>query len=489
MTPKENQTDALPGSSVQNGDEKQGLRSGDVEKLEGTVSALLVQVDQQTEYFKHEIAGLLAQVSALRDASIEEIDRDELVLQLRTANQNLVIATFDAQDMQAAAEALTIRQDEFLAMLAHELRNPLAPIAMANEYLGTVKDAHPALPEVRAIIDRQINNMTQIVDELLDVSRVKTGKITLRKHALLLSEVIDGAIETSQPFADKRHQKLSVEVRVDLRIDLPDNLQTNRIMVDGDLVRLVQAFSNLLINATKFTQEYGNITVSTSRLANTVTVLIKDNGVGIAPELQPFIFDLFTQGPRSLERTEGGLGVGLSLVRTIVELHGGTVDVNSEGDGLGSEFRIQLPISDEKLLHHGTALPMQIPARTCRILVIEDNADTNNLLNDILAQEGHIMTSALDGHSGLALAKENTYDVIICDIGLPGMSGYEVIEQLRLHSSKPLPRLIAMTGYNQPGNQARATEAGFDHYLVKPVAMNNLRNLIPTDESQIIDGK
>jgi two-component system, sensor histidine kinase len=300
--------------------------------------------------------------------------------------------------------------------------------------------------------------------------------------------VIDGAIETSQPYADKRHQHLSVDVRVDLQIDLPDDLQDNRIIVDGDLVRLVQAFSNLLINATKFTQEYGNITVSTSRLGNTVTILIKDNGAGIAPELQPFIFDLFTQGPRSLERAEGGLGIGLSLVRTIVEMHGGTVGVSSEGAGLGSEFRIQLPISAEVLPLHSTASPTQIPARACRILLIEDNPDTNSLLNNILAQEGHLMTSALDGHSGLALAKENTYDVIICDIGLPGMSGFEVIEQLRLHSSKPMPRLIAMTGYNQPGNQTRAAEAGFDHYLVKPVAMNELRDLIPTDEPQITDG-
>lgn len=487
MNPQENQNDALPNSSVQNGDEKSIPQSENVKQLESTVSALSAQVDQQAEYFKNEIARLLDQVGALRDASIEGVDRDELVLQLRTANQNLVIATFDAQDMQAAAEALASRQDEFLAMLAHELRNPLAPISMANEFLGNVKDAHPVLPELHAIIGRQLSSMTQIVDELLDVSRVKTGKITLRKQALLLSEVIDGAIETTQPYTDKRHQQISVDVRVDLQIDLPDDSKASRIVVDGDLTRLVQAFSNLLINASKFTQEHGNITVSTSRLGNTVTVLIKDNGAGIAPELKPFIFDMFTQGPRSLERAEGGLGVGLSLVRTIVEMHGGTVDVNSEGVGLGSEFKIQLPISTEPLPHHSTAPPTQIPARACRILVIEDNADTNSLLNNILAEEGHIMTSALDGLSGLALAKENIYDVIICDIGLPGMSGYEVIEQLRLHSSKPLPRLIAMTGYNQPGSQARATEAGFDHYLVKPVAMNNLRNLIPADETQITD--
>jgi two-component system, sensor histidine kinase len=480
MNPKEDQTDALPGPPVQKGHETHVVEPGDAKKLESTVISSLAQADQQTICFKNEIARLLAQVAALREASIEGPEGDRLVMQLRTANQNLVIATLDAQDMQAAAEALIRRQDEFLAMLAHELRNPLAPIAMANESLGILQDVHPVLPRLHAIIGRQLGNLTHIVDELLDASRVMTGKITLRKQALLLSEVIDGAIETCQPYADKRHQKLSVDVRVDSGNDFPDD--ADPIIVDGDKIRLIQAFSNLLINATKFTQEGGSITVSTARLANTVNVFIKDNGVGIGPELQPFIFDLFTQGPRSLERTEGGLGIGLSLVRTIAELHGGKVEVSSEGDGMGSEFKLQLPISSELLPDDGSVPPTQIPVRARRILVIEDNADSNSLLNNILAQEGHIMTSAFDGPSGLALATQNSYDVIICDIGLPGMSGYEVIERLQLHSSRPLPRLIAMTGYNQPGNQARAAEAGFDHYLVKPVAMRNLRNLIPTDE-------
>jgi signal transduction histidine kinase len=484
MIKNEKQTDALSNASIKDGGEQSAAQSGDIKQLQNTMDDLLVQVDQQREHFRIKIADLLAQVGVLREAAKGNDARDDLVLQLRTANQNLVIATFDAQDMQAAAEAVNSRQDEFLSMLAHELRNPLAPIAMAAEHLGKIKDAHPALPKLHAIIGRQVSHMTHLVDELVDVSRVRTGKITLHKQVLLLSEIIDSAVETSQPFVDKRHQQLSVDLRVDLRIDLPIDLQMDPIIVDGDLVRLSQVFSNLLINATKFTQEHGRITVSAYKLANTVTVLIKDNGLGIAHELQPFIFDLFTQGPRSLDRSEGGLGIGLSLVRTIVEMHGGTVAVHSEGEGFGSEFRIQLPVSAQRLPHHGTAPATEIPARACRILVIEDNADTNSLLNNILAQEGHIMTSALDGRSGLALAKENIYDVIICDIGLPGMNGYEVIEQLRLHSSNPLPCLIAMTGYNQAGSRARATEAGFDHYLVKPVVLDNLRNLIPSGESQ-----
>lgn len=483
MLPNDKQIAAVP-TSKKDGDEKPSPQSADMEQLQHTMDDLVAQVDQQSEHFRTRIADLLAQVAALREDAKDNHIQDDLVLQLRTANQNLVIATFDAQDMQAAAEAVNNRQEEFLAMLAHELRNPLAPIAMASEFLGTVKDAHPALPDIQAVINRQVGNMTHLIDDLLDASRVRTGKITLRKHALLLSEIIDNAVETSQPFINERHQQLSVDLRVDVEIELPVEQQANPLVVEGDLVRLAQVFSNLLINATKFTQDHGRITVSAHKLANTVTVLVTDNGAGIAPELQPFIFDLFTQGPRSLERAGGGLGIGLSLVRTIVEMHGGTVNVHSDGVGFGSEFRIQLPLSAQPLPHHGTAPATQIPVRACRILVIEDNADTNSVLNNILAEEGHIMTSALDGPSGLALAKENTYDVIICDIGLPGMSGYDVIGALRLHAEKPLPCLIAMTGYNQPHNRARATEAGFDHYLVKPVAIDNLRNLIPSDGSR-----
>jgi signal transduction histidine kinase len=197
--------------------------------------------------------------------------------------------------MRAKAEVLNCRQEEFLSMLAHELRNPLAPIAMAAEFLGTIADAHPMLPNLHDIISRQINHMTHLVDDLVDASRVRNGKVTLQTRTLLLSEIIESAVETSRPFIDKRGQKLSVE------------LPREPLFVEGDLVRLAQVFSNLLINSTKFTPEHGCITVTARKLTDdTVMVSVEDNGVGIAPELQPFIFDLFTQGPRSLERSQGG---------------------------------------------------------------------------------------------------------------------------------------------------------------------------------------
>jgi CheY-like chemotaxis protein len=214
-------------------------------------------------------------------------------------------------------------------------------------------------------------------------------------------------------------------------------------------------------------------------LTNAVTISVKDNGVGIALDIQAFIFDLFRQGPRSLDRSQGGLGIGLSLVRTIVEMHGGTANVRSAGAGTGSEFIVLLPVSAALVPDHDIPLLKTTSAQRCRILLIDDNTDANETLNDLLAIEGHTITSTYDGTSGLAMALENVYDIIVCDIGLPGMDGYEVVTQLRLNSiGRRMPMLIALSGYNQLENRTRAEEVGFDHYLVKPVAIDALLNLI-----------
>jgi two-component system, sensor histidine kinase len=259
---------------------------------------------------------------------------NDLVVKLRLANAHLVIATMHAQDLQAAAEATTARQGEFLAMLAHELRNPLAPVAIAAEVLGKVTDAHPILPKIHGVIVRQTSHMIRLIDDLLDASRINSGKITLQKRIVPLSEIIDTAIETSQPFIDKRQQHLVLECQDD---PIP-------ILIHGDLVRLTQVLSNLLINATKFTPEQGRIVIAVRRIAGIALISIKDNGIGIARDAQPFIFDLFTQGPQLLDRVQGGLGIGLSLARTIVQLHDGTITVHSDGVGSGSEFVVRLPV-------------------------------------------------------------------------------------------------------------------------------------------------
>lgn len=256
---------------------------------------------------------------------------DDLVRRLREANQDLVIATMRAQELQAQAEATTERQKEFLCMLAHELRNPLAPLTTANELLGLIVTADPKLPKLHKVLARQVSILTRLVSDLLDASRMKTGKFALNMKTVSLGEIIESAIETSQGVLDARGQLIS--------IDLP----SDPVMFDGDLVRLVQVFSNLLINAAKFTPEGGHIALSATSTSESVIVLIKDNGIGIPGELLPKIFDLFTQGYRSQDGAHGGLGIGLSLVRTIVEMHGGTVEVHSDGLNRGSEFKIALP--------------------------------------------------------------------------------------------------------------------------------------------------
>jgi two-component system CheB/CheR fusion protein len=420
---------------------------------------------QDVEQLRNMIAELLKVVESLQEDRKGTDALESRVTQLREANQNLVLATFGAQDMQATAEATNVRQTHFLSMLAHELRNPLAPIAMANELLGKITDAHPQLPKLHGIINRQVNHMVRLVDDLLDASRVSSGKITLQKRPLLISEIIESAVETSQPFIDKRHQHLN--------IDLPADT-----VIYGDQVRLAQVFSNLLINATKFTAEYEYITISAQKLLNAVAISVKDNGAGIAADIQPFIFDLFTQGFRSLDRSQGGLGIGLSLVRTIVEMHGGSVKVRSKGVGFGSEFIVMLPLSSAPL-SEPTSVPSTTSAtRGCNILLIEDNVDANETLKLLLELAGNTITSIFDGIAGLAMAKKSHFDIIICDIGLPGIDGYEVVRQLRLCQTSPAPYFIAISGYNQKQDWAHAIEAGFDHYLVKPIAVDVLVALI-----------
>ncbi|MES2072998.1 MAG: hybrid sensor histidine kinase/response regulator [Pseudomonadota bacterium] len=426
----------------------------------------LSQHSQEASQLRLKIADLLAEVESLRAATKSNDVLEGHVLQLREANQNLVLATFGAQDLQASAEAAGHRQEEFLAMLAHELRNPLAPISMAAELLGKITEVHPQLPRLHGIICRQVNQLTHLVNDLLDASRVSSGKITLQKRPMLLSELIDNAVEISQPFLDGRRQQLI--------LDLP----MEAVTIYGDPLRLAQVVSNLLINASKFTPEDQPIGLSAYLLAGAVMLSVKDTGMGIAADIQPFIFDLFRQGPHSLDRSLGGLGIGLSLVRTIVEMHGGSVEVHSAGVGAGSEFIVVLPVSAEAPPHSADRAAQKFSGRPCRILLIEDNADANDTLNEFLSLEGHTVTSTFDGVSGLAMAEENIYDVVICDIGLPGMDGYEVVKQLRLHALSPEACYIALTGYNQLENRARAIEMGFDHYLVKPIAIGALMDLI-----------
>ena len=392
---------------------------------------------------------------------------DELVRKLREANENLVVTSLRAQDLQDQAEAAVQRQTEFLSMLAHELRNPLAPISMAADLLGKISSAHPQLPRIQQIISRQVSHMKHLLDDLLDASRVSSGKITLKKSQLLLVDMVQSAAEISQPVLNSHNQELM--------IDLPQQ----PVVIDGDATRLSQIFSNLLINASKYSPPGKSISLSAHHSADgMVAVSIKDQGVGIEAEVQAYIFDLFTQAPRTLDRSEGGLGIGLSMVRTLVELHGGSVQVHSDGLGHGSEFIVVLPLVAKPDPPEADRAVPALPARASRILIIEDNVDANETLNFCLSFEGHAVASAFDGPAGLAMAKKGNFDIVMCDIGLPGMDGYEVLRQLRVSGVQPVPYCIAMTGYDSPDHREHAENAGFDSYLVKPVSLETLQNIV-----------
>ncbi len=392
---------------------------------------------------------------------------EELVGQLREANQNLIVASLRAQDLQAQAEASVKRQAEFLAMLAHELRTPLTPIALAANMLEKVAGAHPQLPHLQQVIARQIGHMKRLLEDFLDASRVSSGKISLKKNQLRLTDIVQSALEISQPSLDEHAQTLTLE------------LPKSPVVIEGDAVRLTQVFANLLINASKYSPQHETITLSARPGADgTVAVCVKDQGVGIEPALQPFIFDLFMQVPRALDRSEGGLGIGLSMVRTLVEMHGGTVAVRSQGLGCGSEFTVVLPVSREPVPAQASPALHKPQARPCRILLIEDSVDSNETLNLCLTLQGHSVVSAFNGPSGVALAKEGGYDIVICDIGLPDMDGFEVMTKIRQLPVLPVPYGIAMSGYDQQSFRNRAAEAGFDYYLVKPVFMELLQNVM-----------
>lgn len=412
----------------------------------------------------------ISQLLVMARAQALEKDKSEaftlLIAQLREANQNLVLATFGAQDLQATAEAASLRQTEFLAMLAHELRNPLQPLAMANDLLGKAVVGDPSLAHVHGVIGRQVSHMARLIDDLLDASRVSSGKINLQLLPVLLSDILASAVEAGQANIDKRQQVLSL------------SLPKEQLVIEADLVRLTQVFANLLINASKFTQEFGHIDIVARRKGAVVEITVTDDGAGIAQDTQPFIFDLFTQGYRSLDRAQGGLGIGLSLVRTLTQLHGGTVDVLSAGVGLGSQFILKFPLSPLPMPGAIAAPVLPDIAAPRRILLIEDNGDAAELLAMLLEQDGHQVDVRLDGPGGLRAVLDAPYDVVICDIGLPGMDGYQVISSARAALQGPLPCFVAASGYSQLGEVNLADEAGFDHYLVKPINIEALSKII-----------
>ena len=387
--------------------------------------------------------------------------------ELRDANEHLILATLAADELTEAAALARRRQDEFLAMLAHELRNPLAPIRGAAALLVRVDSTDPMLPLIRKVIQRQVEHMARLIDDLLDVSRVTQGKVTLQRQPTAVTEFVDHAVETCRELIDARHQQLTLDIPV------------TPLYVDGDPARLAQIIGNLLHNAAKYTQAGGAITVSVQRHRDTVVIRVTDSGVGILAELLPHIFEMFTQDDRSLSRTETGLGIGLTVARSMVELHGGTVEGRSGGRGQGSEFIVTLPCI-EHVVERAVAKPAgaATAATAARILLIDDNADAGEILAMLLRASGHEVETALDGPRALKFFAQVRPQVVLCDIAMPGMDGYQIAAQMRERCQGPMPVMIALTGYGDSQNRDQALAAGFDHHVVKPADPEALQRLI-----------
>ena len=359
------------------------------------------------------------------------------------------------------------RKDEFLAMLAHELRNPLAPIRNAVDLLDpqrTPSVQHFAT--VRTIIDRQVRHLSRLVDDLLDVARITQGKITLRQETVDIAAAVEAAIETAQPALQRKRHKLTTRLA-----DAP-------LYIVGDSVRIAQVFGNLLSNASKYSLEEGEIAIETAQFGDEVRIAVRDKGIGIAADILPHIFDLFVQSETSLERSEGGLGIGLPLAKTLVELQGGRIEAYSAGSQQGSEFVVWLPLAKAPPLaeHPADEAPQIIGGK--RVLLVDDSVDAATAMSLLLEADGFDVRTAHDGAEALKIAEVFLPQIVLLDIGLPGMDGFRLAAEMRKRPATADALLIAVTGYGQAHDRQRSKEAGFDHHLVKPVAFAEIRRAV-----------
>ena len=383
-----------------------------------------------------EPAELVAQVHALLRMRRAERERQAALEELREADR---------------------RKDEFLAMLAHELRNPLAPIRNAVQIL--VSDDPAIREKARLMIGRQVQHIARLVDDLLEVSRITQRKVVLQPTVVQLATVIESAVEVARPFVDTKRQQLAV------------SLPPDELWLEVDAVRLSQVIGNLLHNASKFTPAGGSIGLDARVAGEMLEIVVRDDGEGITADVLPKVFDLFTQADRTLERTQGGLGIGLSLVKGLVTMHGGTVRAESGGRGEGSRFTIILPLSKLRALPPVSPIPSAAPGRNRphRIRLVEDNIDAAESLKVLLQQLGHEVLVEGDGLQAVGAAQTFRPDVILLDIGLPGMDGYQIASALRSIPETRSARLIAVSGYGQAKDRKVSADAGFHVHLVKPV--------------------
>ncbi len=423
---------------------------------------------QDAVRLKEAIDRLVVAIRDERSGASEAAALTSLVSQLREANAHLVQAAVRAQVKQEEAEARNRQQNEFLAMLAHELRNPLAPISAAAQLLKLPGADDKRVRQSSDVIARQVKHMTELVDDLLDVSRVTRGLVTLTRRALDIKRVVGSAVEQARPSIQARKHALSLRMCAE------------HAFVHADQTRLIQVIVNLLTNAAKYTPQGGDIVLAVDVRGPEVRLCVSDNGSGIDPTLLPHIFDLFTQGERTPDRAQGGLGLGLALVKSMVGLHGGRVEAASRGPGQGSAFSIYLPLLEDAapaLPPHGSLAPTA-SAGPMRLVIVDDNVDAAESLAALLVTQGHEVQVLDDAASTLRAAAAQPPQAFILDIGLPDMDGYELARRLRAQPGTRGAMLIALTGYGQAHDRVLAKAAGFDHHFVKPVDWQELASAL-----------
>ena len=390
---------------------------------------------------------------------------------------NVLVDISDRKRAEDSLKEADRSKNEFLATLAHELRNPLAPIRAAVRILELKANMTPDTQSALDVIDRQTRQMTRLIDDLLDIARITSNKLELRKERIELREALKAAMETSKPLMEQRGHELVVE------------MDDEPIYLDGDLIRLAQVVSNLLNNAAKYTESGGRICLTGTKKEGNAVITVRDNGIGIAPEVLPRIFEMFTQVGRTTGGSQSGLGIGLTLVRRLVQMHDGAISVHSDGPGQGSEFIISLPVYDSQTpTEAGTAVSE--PSETLapksgpiRILVVDDNHDSADSLGLLLKLVGNEVRIVHDGQDAVDTANEFQPRVVLLDIGLPTLNGYEAARKIREQPSGKQAVMIAVTGWGEAVDRQRSKQAGFDHHLVKPVDFDALTALLATVEA------
>jgi signal transduction histidine kinase len=369
-----------------------------------------------------------------------------------------------------ALEEASRQKDNFLAMLAHELRNPLAPVRNGLQLLRMVDPASEPAEQARAIMERQVDHLVRLVDDLMDVSRITRGKIEMRKEPVDLGSIVLSAVETSRPAIEAARHRFNL------------SLPSEPIVVEADFVRIAQVIANLLNNAAKYTDNGGEISLAAQREGNEAVIRVRDNGIGISPEMRSRLFEMFAQSQDSLSRSRGGLGIGLALARTLVELHGGRIEAHSAGQGRGTEFVVRLPLfvagARDAAARDGARAAAPAYGKRRKVLVVDDNVDAARTLHAVLRELGHDAEVAHDAGSALAAARERRPEIVLLDLSMPGMDGVELAQELRQKAGLAGARFVAVTGLGHESDRRRTREAGFAAHLIKPLSPEDLRKVL-----------